>query len=504
MGSKDNQFTDLDPLAIKELGDLGLDIAVVASHQKNIKNYLHSDSPRFFPIKDTCRLDNGGILPLPVDPGFIDNCGMAAFVPSAGASTRFVAPLSDLIKALEKVSLPDCQRSIFDLVDAGLLNTPLPESLRLLMEDVSKEGLSNLSRDQATAILSDLEVPKALYPAVRSGETFIEIKRHEHKNIDEFVGEVYVAPPGKMDALLTKAKMVESKTPIVCYEQGLELSTARFDENGCVIRDADNRISLVPAGHGTLIHLIRKVPRDFPAAHAVFIRNIDNISGTSQAVTQATRRFINSFKYSLKLIRRIRSAFLNQDRSTLIKLFSNLADFWGVKSDVASDKIKLVMTQLFHVSPRDDRELLEFINRPFVLMGQVPNTGNDVGGTCVFSRINGIDQKLCLELPHSSPVDRKDFLESSVKATHFNPVFVAAEIPDESMIARMMDHPFWLISKKQWKGREVFYQESILYELLGSSQYTNVIFVEVPRYLFNPHKTLQDAKHKKFHDWIAF
>lgn len=503
MGSKDQQLTDLDPLARKELGELGLDIEVVTSHQKNIKNYLDSDKPRFFPITDTCRLDNGGIRPLPDDPGFINDCGLVAFVPSAGAATRFVAPLSDLIKALEKLSAPDCQRSIDKLVEAGLLNAPLPDSLRLLMDDVSKRGLCDLSPDQAEAIRCDVEVPKALYPAVHSGETFIEIKRHEHKAIDGFIGEVYVAPPGKITALLTKAQMVESNTPIACYEQGVELSTARFDDRGCVIRAPDNRISLVPAGHGALIHLIRKVPRDFPAAHGVFIRNIDNISGTSQTVIQATRRFINSFKYSLKLIRRIRNAYEGQDRSTILKLFSNLADFWGIKSDETSDQIKLVMNQLFHVSPRDDRDLLEFISRPFVLMGQVPNTGSDVGGTCVFSRINGIDQKLCLELPHSSPADRKEFLESSVKATHFNPVFVAAEIPDESMMAKMVDHPFWLISKKQWMGREVFYQESILYELLGSSQYTNVIFVEVPRYLFNPHKTLQDANHKQFHDWIA-
>jgi hypothetical protein len=88
------------------------------------------------------------------------------------------------------------------------------------------------------------------------------------------------------------------------------------------------------------------------------------------------------------------------------------------------------------------------------------------------------------------------------KATHFNPVFVAAELPSDEMINQMENNPFWLISKKTWKGQDVYYQESILYELLGSSQFTNVIFVEVPRLLFNPHKTLFDAQNKQFVDWI--
>ena len=134
-------------------------------------------------------------------------------------------------------------------------------------------------------------------------------------------------------------------------------------------------------------------------------------------------------------------------------------------------------------------------------MGQVPNTSQDVGGTCVFTEIDGVQQKLCLEVPHASETDRKIFLENPHKATHFNPVFVAAEIPDENILRGWQDHPFWLVAKKSWQGRDTYYQESILYEMLGSSHYTNVIFTEVPRLVFNPHKTLKDAGSKTLRDW---
>jgi hypothetical protein len=140
--------------------------------------------------------------------------------------------------------------------------------------------------------------------------------------------------------------------------------------------------------------------------------------------------------------------------------------------------------------------------RPFVMMGQVPNTQRDVGGTCVFADVEGNPQKICLELPHASPEDRRIFLENPIKSTHFNPVFVVSEIVDQTTINSWSEHPFWLIAKKSWRGRDVYYQESILYELLGSSQYCNVIFVEVPRILFNPHKTLNDASNKNSAYWL--
>ena len=51
-------------------------------------------------------------------------------------------------------------------------------------------------------------------------------------------------------------------------------------------------------------------------------------------------------------------------------------------------------------------------------------------------------------------------------------------------------NPFWLVSCKSWKNENVYYHETLLYELLGNSEYANIVFVEVPRLAFLPHKIL--------------
>jgi hypothetical protein len=251
-----------------------------------------------------------------------------------------------------------------------------------------------------------------------------------------------------------------------------------------------------------LIRLFSRVGKDFPGVNGVFIRNIDNVSGTSEVVRLATARFLNAYKSSLLKLKDLRVAVKASNSRIVEGRAQDLLKFWGLKPSSSTDSLTTLMMHLFHTSPSSSGDIQDLLDRPFVLMGQVPNTGRDVGGSCVFATVDGIKQKICLELPHASTTDKQNFLENPQKATHFNPVFVAAELPQDDIIDRMENNPFWLISKKTWKGKDVYYQESILYELLGSSQFTNVIFVEVPRQVFNPHKTLLDAKNKQFTDWI--
>ena len=68
-------------------------------------------------------------------------------------------------------------------------------------------------------------------------------------------------------------------------------------------------------------------------------------------------------------------------------------------------------------------------------VGQVPNSGKDVGASPVLCEDDkGRQFVIALEPPHASLEDRKNILENPEVATHFNPAFVASEIITDASI----------------------------------------------------------------------
>jgi hypothetical protein len=163
-------------------------------------------------------------------------------------------------------------------------------------------------------------------------------------------------------------------------------------------------------------------------------------------------------------------------------------------------------------TPLDEkaRTLSEWLSRPLSVFGVVRKEAGDVGGGPVFARLpNGESIKLCMEMPHATDGDRELYFGARGKATHFNPVLVFFELqthkdtqnPSNGRpnigrpvdFARLFDDRFWLLAQKEFEGTKVCYHETVLYELIGNSARTNLIFVEVPRTLFNPHKSFIDG-----------
>jgi hypothetical protein len=126
-------------------------------------------------------------------------------------------------------------------------------------------------------------------------------------------------------------------------------------------------------------------------------------------------------------------------------------------------------------------------------MGQVPNLGKDIGGSPVFVDSPDGPVKLCIELPHVSEQDKESFLIESEKRTYFNPVFVFCELSTQLNSDESESSPYWIIAKKQYRGEDVFYHETVLYELLGNSVLANPVFIEIPRSLFTPNKVIFDS-----------
>ena len=489
----------------KQLKNCGLDTAVVARHRKNVLLHLSADSPRHFPILDTCRLDNGGICRLPtqkVSPR--DRKSIVGFVPAAGASSRYLAPVISLMEAVTTRNMEACRQELDLLRSTSFLDCPLPASIKDLVALLGTPA-KIIPEELAHRVISELQSPKALYPISLDGTTFLAMKSAEHQAMERLSGQVFICPPLYADRFLTHLNQVSNKNSrlkIRIYEQDVSLATTRFDAQGSVSVDHQGQVSTVPSGHGALLELMPRVTQDFEGARGIFIRNIDNVSGTFRAPNEASQLFLDAFSWTLGQMDELRQSVIKNDLPCNALIANKILDFWGQAPEAPDNAVFTLLTSLFHATPESiNLDLKTVIQRPLVIMGQVPNTAHDIGGTCVFTNVDGHPQKLCLEVPHASSSDRANFLENPAKATHFNPVFVASEIPTAEGLKAWNGNPFWLIAKKHWRGSESYYQESILYEMLGSSHYVNLIFVEVPRLVFNPHKTLKDAALRAKGDW---
>lgn len=497
---------------VDELRELGLDIHDIYIHQERIQKSMERRGELFIPIQDTCRLDNHGILPphflrmqsdTPID-------GYIAFVPAAGAASRYFKPLLDLRQALSTGHQAEIRRQRDRLRAEGAEKWPLPPRLESFFTDTQQ---SSWDSEVCRLLIDEIDLPKALLPCWKNGPTFLEQKSEEHRNIEGVNGEVYVTP-FKQSATFIEHLAPTEEMPCLFVEQGPSMSTIRFHINGQPFRDENESLTLVPAGHGMLVKLFPDIHRRFPEAHSLFIRNIDNVNGSDPDVVSATELFLRQHQVVLRSLRAIRGA-LHADTLTegariareLLNRFESVQEppalAWVRELEEPWRSLWCLLLQVFHLPGthatkmrtqyQDKRALRTLYDRPLNTLGQVPNSGKDVGGMPVFAKSESGDVTICLELPHVSSADRERFLENPKLGTHFNPAFVAAEIPTQHHSYDLQNCPFWILAEKNFHGHPVVYHEIVLYEILGNSLTSNVLFPEIPRILFNPHKTLLDG-----------
>lgn len=466
---------------LTEMESVGKDLKLNTKNlQKHYERFLAFKENGFqnhkIKVKEFCNLQNARILPYEKLQSFPKvEASIASFVPAAGASTRYLEPL------YKAKNLGDLQESKWVLPKnekGGLL--PLEEMLQL---------------------------PKALYPCVEEMISFFEMKLLEIDSIPCVKESFFVIPPGKDDRFKNSLEKYASERKSYFLEQGADLSTLRLNSDGEPVV-LSGKSSTVPAGHGALIQLWPQVmERVSDETQSLFIRNIDNVIGTKGESVEATNLFLNAHNYLLKEMNSIRSSLELGDFSESSKLAESLLEKFSMrvlsKEEVnflsqfdREQKILLhVLLSIFHTpfSLLQEKSLLELYQRPLNFLGQVSNSGKDRGGCPVLAEFEGQDFHLCLEQAHFRGEDQKRFL-SGEDQSFFNPVFVVSEL--QRGVYYSEDHPFWIFAEKNWYGKTVYYHESLLYEILGNSLFANLVFVEVPRAVFNPHKSLEDTMGK--------
>ncbi len=514
--------------------EIGIDVNSALLHQKRLMNAIQSHShAQVFEVVDTCRLDNGGLLPHGWPFGGTSDCdfdGYVAFVLAAGAGSRYFQPLHELNSALGAFSgesLPNIavRQAAMKLRDVGALEWPLSKSFKEAIIALA-EG-NNMRSSTLVEVRHSINLPKALLPCVREEMTFFEIKHREHLALGCLDGQAFVVPH-QMTAKFEGYYETFEKNDVlktVFLEQGPRLSTLRFYNDGTPVVEGDGTLSMVPAGHGSLISLFPEVAKGFEQAHSLFIRNIDNLMGTASGAKNETLLFLKAHMMVRERLCKIRRYFERKDIKNAAEIAQELSGWVKVGNQtnqmskrfldsIDEPAIRVlweVMINLFHTCPETRSSenhqtvLKGLYSRPLNALAEVPNTGRDMGGTPVFVKTKQGIQKVCLEIPHASEADRKKFFADAKKATHFNPVFIASEIRDDEgrFIGsyNLEESPFWLLAAKVYRGKNVYYHETLLSELLGNSMGSNTIFIETPRLLFNPHKSLEDAKGKSIADW---
>jgi hypothetical protein len=386
-------------------------------------------------------------------------------------------------------------------------------------------------------------------PAEMKQQFETEIGQHGHRLAHEMKNIFELArTPFCPDWLRTKSPKESSneRGEWQVLEQGNSLSTIRFGADGTPYETRSGNYSRVSGGHGELVHLFGDILASYPEAECLHIRNIDNIIGTGperRREIQVPSRLFRLIRDGLEAIRAY-LAGLSSDNMNSARYVGREGDARGAAASIARlalasqslDWYRIARLDLpaaiarsltsvfhwqnfpFHADYDEQVEVLNaFVSRPLSIFGVVRKETGDIGGGPVFSSLpDGQQIKLCMEMPHASAEDRELYFGARGKVTHFNPVLVFFELQTHKSLhasqptagkptrqhtsngrpvpfGSLFDDRFWLLAAKEFDGKKVCYHETVLYELIGNSARTNLIFVEVPRTLFNPHKSFIDG-----------
>lgn len=396
-------------------------------------------------------------------------------------------------------------------------------------------------------------VPKALVPIHNGTETLLCLNMKQHIALCSR-GPIYFVTGVEQDEAFhreivsCKARIIASgqitfnECPTKLLTQGLEHSTIRFSEDGEPVLEDDGRYSVVAGGHGEIVYLFDRIADAETNARCLHVRTIDNIFGTSQDALQDLSQlavFFFQLKACVDALRLELHELINQHVSapsprlllseqgqqTLARLRVLTAQTEGILQEAiylprsaqfTLDDVRSTCESLFcwPKSARDSNDiemvarLIRHLMRPLSVFGVVPIQSQDVGGIPVYAR-NPLGDvfKVCIESSHISENDRVRLLQRNQTNGHFNSALVFVEtdmshsrcngsIKQERVnFSKLASTDVFLIAKKQHKGQSVLYHELAMFEILSHSEHVNSIFVEIPRSLFKPHKSILDLVH---------
>jgi len=264
--------------------------------------------------------------------------------------------------------------------------------------------------------------------------------------------------------------------------------TLAITPEGDPFRDDDGSLLLRPGGHGALLANLAALP-----AHRVLLKNVDNVQ------PERAHELVTHWQEVLGGLL-VRLEFAAGDHLEAMSRAEGLDD--AEENAAAAEAARFLVEELgiavaagwvgLETGERE-RRLRDRLHRPLRVCGVVENRGEPGGGPFWVQRGGGDPSAQIVERAEigDDPAQAAVF----ARATHFNPVQIAASLRDDHGqpfdLRRYVDERAIFVARKSHAGRPLLALERPgLWN--GAMAGWNTVFVEVPAETFAPVKTLFD------------
>jgi hypothetical protein len=256
-----------------------------------------------------------------------------------------------------------------------------------------------------------------------------------------------------------------------------------LDEDSLPLRDDDGSLVFRPGGHGALLDNLNDLDGDL-----VFVKNIDNVCHA---------RWQSASEHWIQVL----GGSLIQLQSEIQRCLTTLETAPAPQACLEAERwVRGVFPGLVDALPETSdpplraRKMRQLLHRPVRVCGVVRNQGEPGGGPFW---VRETDHSHSLQIVESVEVDPQDQSQQRIfsAATHFNPVFMALGLRDRHgqpfPLQDYVSDERFLLTWKSVQGRQVRVLERPgLWN--GSMAAWNTVFVEVPKEVFTPVKTVFD------------
>lgn len=430
-----------------------------------------------------------------------EKSGISRFVPASGAASRMFQDFFFFHQKGENFSLEEVARSkekgaqevwnVLKNAEKIALFDHWNEACRRLY---GKDYRALFGEGKAGALLAALvgekgtglaRKPKGLLPFHRTGQrSRTPIEEHLLEAVETgfsggMLAHFTVPSDFKADfqektedflALLRRERGVQGE--VAFSVQSPSTDTLAIDSQGQVFRDEKGSILFRPGGHGALLSNLQCC-----GVQTALIKNIDNV------VPDRLKPFVAEWN-------RILYGFLLNLRD---KVFEGLRRLPHLRAGEEQEWVGFLERTFGRKVPPDPEAIEEALRRPIRVAGMVKRTGEPGGGPFwVKERSGGVSLQIVESAQIGDDPQMNRIFESS---THFNPVYLAASLTDETGktfdLSRFVDEEAVFIARKSYQGRLLKTLERPgLWN--GAMAGWNTVFVEIPLELFQPAKTLGD------------
>ena len=343
-------------------------------------------------------------------------------------------------------------------------------------------------------------LPKALIPFHRYSAVGIRTALEEHlfeaaqyiRSAKGICNLHFTVSQEHKSNITKKIKVVKPKYEKLCrvkYKvslsvQSLSTNTVAVDENDCPLRNIAGNLIFRPGGHGALLKNLQNLDADF-----IFVKNIDNV------VPEKILKKIIPYK---KMLGGVAIKIQEEISAVLHMLEEEKIDFRQIDQikNYCVRRLNIIFPSHLEKQSLQNQVKIIFslLDRPLRICAIVRNEGEPGGAPFWVEERDGSET---LQIVESGHVNKNDQKQAAIWSTakYFNPVDMVCCTKGykgkKFNLDDYVDNDAYLITIKNEKGRLLKALELPgLWN--GGMAYWNTVFVELPKIVFNPVKTVND------------